>query len=339
MFFRLLQEYALSKKIKNQCIVFAVSFLVLTGTMFCLGVFYFIKDASAGLLGESSANINAFVNPQGMSRFIKDMPLAANSQYEGNAYLGLGIILFVFAVILLYQRKKNCLLIVKKEKVLPVFGIVLSFLLFSLSPVITLDQYKLFTYPVLFPIERLWSIFRSTGRMTWPVIYIIMIVCIWRVITQFSVKKSFLFLCVFLLIQWVDLMPWFISKGNGFKTKVIWRSELSSSVWNNLANEYKHLFFMDNYLKLNSFLDLAGDYLMTVNDAYLARTNQRMVNYNKQKEYEYLIDGKSRSNTIYVFEDQEKALSLRRKGLFIYLIDNVIIGIDSEKNYLDNYRF
>jgi hypothetical protein len=340
MFFRLLREYLITKNIKNQCIVFVVSVLILTVTVFCLGAFYFVNDPSTGGLGYFSANLNTFINPQGMSRFIKDMPLATGGQYEGNAYLGLGIILFAAAFLFqLYQKNRSDLKTIKKQIVFPIIGILLSFLLFSLSPAITLNQYKLFTYPVMGPVERLWSIFRASGRMTWPIVYIIMFVCIWWAVTQFSIKKSVLLLSIILLIQWVDLKPWFISKGNGFKTKVTWQTELSSPVWDKLANEYKHIFFMGDYIRLYSFLDLAGNHKITVNDAYLARKNQRMINENKQKETEYLVNGESRNDTIYVLQDEEQALFLREKGLLIYIIDDVIIGIDSEKTYLDNYDF
>jgi hypothetical protein len=341
MFFRLLQEYALSKKIKNQCIVFCVSLLVLIGTMFCLGAFYFINEPSEGGLGYFSANLNSFINPntnnnlQGISHFLKNMPLATVGQYEGNAYLGLGIILLVvFMIFQLYQRNKSDLPIIEKEKVLPILGIVLSFLLFSLSPTITFNQYKLLTYPVLPPVEYLWSIFRSTGRMTWPIIYIIMTACIWRAIKQFSAKKAVLFLSVFLLIQWFDLKPWFVSKGNGYKTKVTWQTELPSPVWDNLANEYKHIFFMADYTKLYSFLDLAAEHGITVNDAYLARTNPRMINDNKQREAEHLISSGARDDTVYVFQDIESASKFMESGINIFLIDDVIIGIDSKKPYL-----
>jgi len=335
MFFRLLQEYYLTKKIKNQCIVFGMSFLIMMVIMFCLGAFYFVRAVNTVGMEEANANLNVFINPQGTSAFIKDLPLVAVSfPHEGFSYFGLGIIMFIVAIIFqLCQRLKSDLLIIKKEKVFPIIGIVLSFLLFSLSPTITFNQYKLFTYPVLPPIEYLWSIFRSTGRMTWPIIYIIITFCIWVAIKQFSIRKSILLISIFLLIQWLDLKPWFVSKGNQFKTKVTWQTELSSPVWDKLANEYKHIFFIGDYTKLNSFLDLAGNHKITVNDAYLARTNQRMINDNKQKETEYLVNKGPRDDTIYVFQDNEQASLFIEMGIHFFTINDVIIGINSDKSY------
>jgi heme exporter protein D len=352
LFFYLIREYTITKNIKNQIIVFGASLFILIATMFCLGAFSFVevKDASAEGLGVYSANLNSFINPQpftlnisdmplvteGISRFIKNMLVATGGQYEGYAYLGLGIILlFTVVIFQLFQRNRSVLKTIKKQSALLIIGILLSFLIFSLSPTVTFNQYKLFTYPVIKPVERLWATFRCTGRMTWPIVYIIMIFCIWRAIKQFSVKKSILVLSVFLLIQWADLKPWYVSKGNNYKTKVTWQSELPSPVWNGLANKYKHFFFMGDYAtfwnyKFLSFLNLAGDHKITVNDAFLARKNSEMINDNKQKEAKYLLEHGPKNDMVYVFQDINQASLYKDTGIYFYNIDDVIIGIDSK---------
>jgi hypothetical protein len=340
MFFQLLRNYFLTKNFKNQCVVICATLLALIGTMFCFGAFYFVKTSDfsfRGWLGMASANLNSFFNPMGMSSFIKDMPLVSAFPHEGFSYLGLGIILFIVFIIYHKIGQINQL----KTELFPyILGIVLAFSLFSLSPTITFNQYKLFTYPVPLPFERLWSVFRSTGRMTWPIIYIVMTICIWWAITRFSRKKAAIILSVLLLIQWADLKPWFVSKGNYFKTRVTWRTELSSPAWGNLANDYKHIFFMGDYTKLYSFLDFAANNKMTVNDAYLARTNSQMIKENKQKEITKLANGKSINDTIYVFEDDKEQISLlKQTGMVFFFIDDVFIGINSRKAYLDNYEF
>jgi len=358
MFFYLLREYITTKNIKNQCIVFGVSILIMMGMMFCLGAFYFVKNTSlSGRLWElvweeggfGSANLNTFINPrpftasirdmppvtEGISRFIKDMPVATGLQYEGYAYLGLGIILlFIVVIFISIQKDGSDLKNFKIRKTLPIVGIILSLLLLSLSYTITFNQYKLFTYPVLRLVQRLWGMFGHTGRMNWPIVYIVMIFCIWQTIKQFSVKKSVLVLSVFLLIQWADLKPWYVSKGNNYKTKVTWQSDLPSPIWNDLASKYKHIFFMGDYpyfgnYKLISFGDLAGNHKITLNDSWLARSNVEMINANKQKEEAYLLEHGPKKDTMYVFF-QDNALLYKDTGMYLYVIDNVIIGVDQE---------
>jgi len=336
IFFSLLREYLITKNVKNQLIVFGVSVLVMAGTMFYLGAFNYIGglNTSGSYFGECSANFNTFVNPQGVSSFVKDMPLITQWQYEGFAYLGLGLILFVIVVIFQYIQKREPDLRAYKTEMLPVIGIVLAFFIFSMSPTITFNQHTLFTYPVIQPIKRLWSMFRSTGRMTWPIVYIIMTFCIWRAITQFSVKKSILILSVFLIVQWADLKPWFVGKGEGFKTKVTWQSALSSPVWNDLAGKYKHIFFMGNlpgYSAMPYFLNLAAEHKMTVNNSYLGSIGLKKIWDNVQKESEYLMKNGPKNDMIYVFQDINQA-SLYKDKVYLYNVDNVIIGIDSRIN-------
>ena len=350
MFFRQLYECLILRNIKSQLFIFSISFFILIGTIFCLGGFYFVENASDGGLGFYSANLNALFNPQGMSCFLKSMPLATAGQYEGNAYLGLGVIILLMIIItnLFLQKNKPDLQNTKRKQFFFVFCIILSFLLFSLSPVITLNQYVLFKFPVG-PIERIWGIFRGTGRMTWPVVYLIITICIWWIITKLSNKRAVIFLIVLLMIQWIDLKPWLDNKGSGFKSKVTWQTKLSSPVWNELVSDYKHIFFLDYPYILDgqwelgylfSFLDMAGNHRMTTNDAYLARKNTEMINMNRQSELKKILNGESREDTIYVFmSNNEQISSLKNIGMHFYLIDNIIIALNTDKSFLENYMY
>ena len=357
LFFRQLQEGVLSKKIKNPCIVFVTSMSALFVLMYCLGAFYFVRDTSAWGLGICSANLNAFFNSQGTSAFLPSLPMATEWQYEGYAYLGLGIIINIVLIIvisvikLLQKRSQSAATDNDMKKIFPfLLGIVLSFLVFALSPVITLNQYTLITISLSKFIEGIWSIFRSTGRMTWPVVYIIFTGCIWRIITGISPKKSVVFLCVLVLIQFFDFRPWFTDRSAGFKTKTEWQTDLSSPEWSRLAGEYKHIFLFDDPYTLEDerpvmnytycFLDMAANNGMTVNDAWLARKNLEMIKENKQKEFADLLNGKAKNNTIYVFYlVYNDFKNVKDAGMYFYLIDNVIICLNSEKSYLEEYAF
>lgn len=356
MFFRLLHEYLENKDINKQIIVVVSAFLILTTAMFSVGAFYFVKSVK-GSLGTASANLNTFFNPQSVSPFIKSMPLATEFQYEGFSYLGLGMILFVLIIIIdkiLNNNDKLRLIKNELKKQFPfISGILISFFIFSLSPVITLNQQTILNYmiPVLIinPVEQIWSIFRSTGRMTWAIVYIVMIYCISWANKSFSVKKSMLLLSVLLLIQWADLKPWFTGKGNSFKTRIEYQSKLHSPVWAELANDYKHIFYFDDPLIKDgqrvldysfSFIYLAANYDMTVNDAYLARTNTNKINENKSIQLNNLLEGESKNYTLYVFMNDNELISmLKEAGLYIYFIDNIFVGLNSNKNYLEGYWF
>jgi hypothetical protein len=339
MFFYLLRNYLVSKKLKPQLLIAGISVAALFVTTFCLGGFYSHVTAWHKI-GAFSANLNAFFNPQGKSRFLKDLP-SIGGQYEGLSYIGLGVILMVVMMLTvqLYRPDRFQL----KELLNPLktapyaIGVVLTSLLFALSPVITLGQYKLFTYPVLPPIEIIWGVFSSTGRYTWPIMYICILFCLFWIIKNFSLRKGIALFVVLAVLQGADLADYFISKGNGFKGKAAWQTALTSPVWSDLAKEYNHIFFLGDGFDWFSFLDLAANNDIDVNDAYLARKNAAAINDNKRQEIAYLEQNGAKNDMLYIFADKEQAESLRVTALYLYDIDGVIIGIGSRPDYLNKY--
>ena len=173
--------------------------------------------------------------------------------------------------------------------------------------------------------------------MIWPAYYIVLFLGVTWLIKRFSDKKSIFLLCTIFLIQWIDLYSWFFEKGSNFKNKMIWQTELPSAEWEMLAKEYKHIFFVKNYAKIFSFLNLTQINNNKVNDAYLARTNIKRINENKQDELEYILKNGARSDTIYIFSDMEELPSLKEKGMYFFLMDDVIVGIGINKPYLSRY--
>jgi len=79
---------------------------------------------------------------------------------------------------------------------------------------------------------------------------------------------------------------------------------------------------------------------MTVNISYIGSISSKKIWDNVQKESEYLMKHGPKNDMIYVFENKDHASYYKaRSNINLYVIDDVIIGIDSQKPYLDNYRF
>ncbi|MDR3238216.1 MAG: DUF6311 domain-containing protein [Spirochaetia bacterium] len=341
MCFDLLSDYLHTRNWKKQLLTITISCSALLITMLCFGAFYSHSKSSAGGLGFLSANINALFNPQGTSCFLKDLPLAKAGQYEGYSYLGLGIIvclIMIFSQIIFNAR--NTLNLIKytenKTNIALVVGIILVFTIFALSPAITFNQHVLFTYVLPKAIRNMLATFRSTGRMTWPVIYIITVFCIWYLIAMCS-KKAVILLLFFVFVQFLDLRGDFTNKGNGLKQRIEWKTQLPSEEWNKLAKNTKHIFFFSKFTKLYDFLYLAAEHNITVNDSSLARKNESAINEYKQQERKGIQNGEASSDTIYVFAAMEETDVFAGK-LSFYLIDGIIIGIKEPAVYLENYQ-
>jgi hypothetical protein len=166
--------------------------------------------------------------------------------------------------------------------------------------------------------------------------YIVILFCIWQIIKKNSAAKAAALLATVALVQWIDISAYFTHRDNTyFRPRKVYRSELSDPAWARLGGEYAHIFFGGAYIKLYDFLYLAADYKMTVNDAYLARKNTKLIEENKRKELEALEKGEIRDDTIYVFENKDLTAPLKESGLVFYELDGVCIGLSSQKAYLE----
>ncbi|MDR2601317.1 MAG: DUF6311 domain-containing protein [Spirochaetaceae bacterium] len=328
-FFRLYLE---KTRTLARLLVSALSALaVMAAAMFLFGAFYSRAGASAGGLGSSSANLNTLFNPAGTSAVLKDLNLATDYQYEGFGYLGAGVLLAAFFAVVYYglMNTKQIAPFIKngraRNKTLPAVLCVLAFVLFAVSPEVTFNSKTLFVYYVPSVIHKIWSVFRSTGRFIWPVMYIIMCVAFAALFRAAGRKKAAALLSFLLLFQYYDLNSWFKTKGAYFKAPVIWRTELKSPEWDVFARDCKHIIFLSDYSKIYSFLDLAVKYNLTVNDAYLARKNSGQIEAYKQEELERILNGEARDDAVYIINDDERA-SLLKGRLSLFLIDGLIAG-------------
>lgn len=199
------------KGIKLKYILPGVSFgsMLLLGT-YVLGGFSTRADSNDAGLGAYSFNLNGFFNEKGYSRFFDALPMYDELQYEGFAYLGLGIFVLlivtaVFCVVVLTKKKEGCM---KKKWAEIVVGmlVVVGLVVFAASPVVTWNDKLLFILTDSSTLTRYWSIFRSTGRIIWPVNYLIytaVIVCnarLWNSKKSAVVGSVVLALCCFLQV-------------------------------------------------------------------------------------------------------------------------------------------
>jgi hypothetical protein len=333
----LAKDFGEDRRIRDKVIAAAVSAAAGIAVMFVLGAFYShtVADAAAGGLGHYSMNMNALFNPQGNSRFFKDLPLATDGQYEGFGYLGFGVLLACF--FLLVSAFNNSGKIREalqkteyKRNAAITAALFLFFLVFALSPVISFNGKILFRYYIP-GINLVWSIFRGTGRYVWVLMYVIMFAIIWAVKKQFGAKKGFLFLCVLLAVQHIDLTYYFSEKGNSFKRRVRWETPLVSPEWDALAENKKHIVYLQGYEKvLWPFLDFAARRGLTTNDAYLARKKWKQIEQFKNEEKNRILAGGADEYSIYIFETEDEAEKYREM-LDISVIDGVIVGLKKQR--------
>jgi hypothetical protein len=121
-------------------------------------------DARTHGFGEFSANLNTFFNPLTHSSFLPALPMANDFQYEGFAYLGLGILILLLVGLLFHRNQ-----------LLPAFGTyrgmwfaVGGLTLFAISHQWTFNDVYFFKPHFS---DHFTGMFRSGGRFIWPAAY------------------------------------------------------------------------------------------------------------------------------------------------------------------------
>jgi hypothetical protein len=150
--------------------------------VFSLWLFGFVAGASSsGTLGaegfgQFSADLLTFFNPSTWSRFIPPLPMGPR-QYEGYAYLGLGVLaLLLVRLLLLFKYRpsgREALLLI------PLVVAVVLMATFAASNVITLGGKPVVNLTELYAKLGKWpSVFRSSGRFVWPLAASLMVAAV-----------------------------------------------------------------------------------------------------------------------------------------------------------------
>ena len=173
----LLLEYALhNRQLAGPGLYLAANFGGTALLGWALGLLY--GSASSGgqaLYGYFCMNLNALWNPVGVNGVLYSRVLPAQNQVYGNydafAYLGLGVLIALPIAVVLLRRQLGGML--RRHWALACCCAVLT--VFAISNVITANGATLATLPLPASLIKLFSIFRSSGRLFWPIYYLLML--------------------------------------------------------------------------------------------------------------------------------------------------------------------
>lgn len=299
---------------------------------YLFGGFSTRAEAGSNDLGEFSFNLNGFFNAKGYSRFLPSLTTYHDGQYEGFAYLGLGVFVMlavalvycVYTVVCFFRAGKRG--IGRASVIYGIMYVLMSagLVLFAASPEVTFGDRLLFILTDSSTLTHYWGIFRSSGRIIWPVCYLIMIgviVCNDRLFTKKNVAAAVLMVCVFLQI--FDISGKLMSQRRAFAGERTYETPLKSDIWARLSGHggFAHIVWVSHNIDNNGIMHIAKyayDNGLTMNNFYFARGIN--VNENTQKSLEN-PDG----SCIYIFRGDETQ-GIEEYGLNLYEADEYIIG-------------
>ncbi|MBR5564902.1 MAG: hypothetical protein IKW08_01925 [Roseburia sp.] len=169
-----------------------------------------IESARFGY-GYFSMNLNAIINPLSLggyewSKFLPQLP-QIHGNYDGFNYLGVGVLLLALVTIIL-GVKKWFVCADKKQWLKDNIYLILALVfltVFSVTNVVTWNDKELLNIPI--PDWLYWKagIFRASGRIFYPVYYVIFTYIIYQLAQMQRVKVGLTILIVGVLLQFVDL--------------------------------------------------------------------------------------------------------------------------------------
>lgn len=302
--------------------------------IFVLGGFSSGMESGNDGVGYYSFNLNGFYNPHGWSRYLKDMPYT-DSQYEGFGYLGLGLLALLLLACALWlggrsiRKKTNKAGGWMKEhcEELAYLLIAVLTLILAASNIVMYNDKVLYELPVPELIYKAWSVFRATGRLIWPVVYLLVMGAVCMDGRALSRRTKGILLTLCLLLQFADIRGMLETKNSIYNKKEVYQSLLPSEAWQTIAREteVKNICFVSDVVNgdrklLFSFGDYASDYGLTLSNFYFARS----IGEKEQQARENMLAALP-PDTLFIFFKNE-GMKCLAYNMNYYEIDGVVAG-------------
>jgi hypothetical protein len=290
------------------------------------------KDVGYGLF---RSTLLSLIDSSGWSKLLPDIP-EPDGAYEGFAFIGTATIILLFINLILINKVKNAKASLNFN---PIWISTIILFLFSLSNKIAIGKLEIFTFPIPNFISFITNTFRSSGRFSWLLVFVLFIYAVYSLRLKLSDKTFSILLTSVLLLHIVDIRPQLISqKSTKFQTS--FDSDLKNMAWQSISQCYKKLRVypptvgVDNYY---AFLNIAYKQNLGINTGRFSRVNQNTILGAYDLMHKEFNTGIYRTDSFYVFTNAEFVLPEivdYHKNLAIHTLND-----DSAYGELNGYAF
>jgi hypothetical protein len=256
-----------------------------------------------GGLGLFSTNLLAPVNPGDRSRWMPGLPwMTLEQQHEGFHYLGLGLLLLCAVALAWVIAARRRI----RPASLPLVVALAGLALFSLSPRVTFGDRVIVD---LIPQVGESSTFRASARFFWPITYATVAAAIGVVCATRRRAVAAALLAGALVVQAIELQPWYVSLRHGFRNPVFLGAHLPT-----ISDEWAML--LPNVDRIRMYWPdmcggpapapmtlvayLAGLYGLALNDGFAARMDRERVGQECQRLRGEFLAGARDDRTVYL---------------------------------------
>ena len=288
--------------------------------------------------------INPFaVTPDGIINWSLFQPkiLKGTGDAEGFSYLGIGgiflLIIVIFCIFFNFTEFKN-------KKYRPYYLIIILFSLIALTNKISFANNLLFEIELPKYIYGILSIVRASGRLFWPVYYLIFLGSILIIYNKFSRKNSLYILILLFSLQIIDtsfgLKNYFNS--NAFKKE---KKEMDYLFWDKLSQK--------NQILRTTYLNNETHFLMSLREILLSqnikstdiatygRYNRKIASISRSNLYKSFDEGIIEKKTIFAIDNKNHLRNLKylfkNKNIGFFFRDNVWVVVSGNKNEMTDF--
>lgn len=322
-------DFVKTRKIYRPIITLMVFIGSAAFSVFILGGFG-ENEIKAGGLGYYSFNLNGFINSFNNSSLLPELA-HGEGQYEGFSYLGLGMLALVAVSIcgLGIKRIRERIKCNRSAWIVILIFALISIII-SASDKITMGNTEIVHLPLPQALIDVWALFRSTGRLIWPLYYGIMFAAIIG-LTKIIRSKTWciILLVICLAVQCFDLYP--LYSGGYIEGGKVYKSPLKQAKWEQLVedNGIKHIVLIgeDNkFKKQYAFGIFAIRHKLTMNRFRMSHGQYPYM----QEVYDSILSDEK--DNLYVFIHEDDANEFLESDLDFSVIDGYIVGIKTEND-------
>ena len=199
-----------------------------------------------------------------------------SGEKEGFAYLGFGILILIFYLII-----KNIMNLKNIRLNLKYFTLCLFLFLLALSNNVSFGSFNLVSIDLPNILYAPLSILRASGRLIWPVYYIIIIFTIYK-LYKLEKKNRYSFLIIFLLIQIFDFSN--SLNMNFLKEKKVRDDKLDDPIWKFVEENYNNISTTKISNRTESFKFISN---LLIDNNFESTNYFRLGRYNREFASEY----------------------------------------------------
>lgn len=307
LFADLIEHMILARKLIKPVLFLLAAFAVVGAVGFSIGAFSTPSSGGSTGYGYFCMNLNSVFNPVSCSgiqwsRVLPALPQGLGS-YDGFNYLGLGILIsFPLAVLLWMIANFRTRLWTMLKTHFGLIFVCACLTAFAVSCTVLANTRVLLTIQLPAFLMNLGSTFRSSGRMFYPVYYLILLFTVAFFGRRFGEKKGAVLLALILAVQAWDISPALAVKRAYFTShEAAFENPMQSEFWSTAAGHYEHMFSLDDLLLNNLYFSLyAADNDMTTNDPFTARYDAVYHQRQIENELEKLQAGEIEPDTMYI---------------------------------------